>query len=92
MKHNSYFGGKVQSLEIHTSRGRATVGVIEPGKYTFSTSSEERMLVVEGVLRVKLAGEDWKEVKKGEPEFVVSRNSSFDVDAQADVAYICYYL
>jgi purine/pyrimidine-nucleoside phosphorylase len=92
MKHSEYFNGKVQSLELHTKRGRATAGVIEPGAYTFSAASEEHMLVIEGVLRVRLPGADWKDYAKGDAEFIVPRNSSFDVEAKADVAYLCYYL
>ena len=37
MKHNSYFEGKVRSLAIGTTDGPATVGVIEPGIYSFGT-------------------------------------------------------
>ncbi|NTV46897.1 MAG: pyrimidine/purine nucleoside phosphorylase [Chlorobiales bacterium] len=92
MKHNVYFDGKVQSLSINSKRAPATVGVIEPGKYTFTTSSEERLSVIEGKMMVKLSGEDWKELKSGDKEIVVSKNSSFDVNANEDVAYICFYL
>ncbi len=90
MKHSVYFEGKVQSLGVNTTSGFATVGVIEPGAYTFSTSSEEHSVLVEGTLRVKLPGEDWKVFPKGQ-EIVVSSGVSFDIEAQADVAYVCYY-
>lgn len=90
MKHSTYFGGKVQSLEVHTPAGRATVGVIEPGQYTFSTSSEEHIVLIEGTMRVKLPSGDWQSVQKGR-ELVVQRDVSFDIDAETDVAYICYY-
>ena len=92
MKHNVYFEGKVQSLEVNSKRARATVGVIEPGKYTFTTSSEEHIGIIDGKMNVKMIGEDWKEIKSGEKELIVPRNSSFDVDAKEDEAYICYYL
>ncbi len=90
MKHSTYFDGKVQSLEVHTPAGRATVGVIEPGQYRFSTASEEHIVLIEGTMRVKLPGDDWQIVQKGR-EFVVQRDVSFDIDAEADVAYICHY-
>jgi len=90
MKHNSYFDGKVQSLALETDSGSATVGVITPGTYTFSTSSEERMKIVSGALRVKLPGGSWDKVEEGK-EFIVKANASFDVEAYRDVAYICYY-
>lgn len=90
MKHNIYFEGKVQSLALTTEEGNATVGVISQGKFTFSTSSEERMIVTSGKLKVKLPGQNWKLVERNS-EFIVSANSSFDVEADADVSYICYY-
>jgi uncharacterized protein YaiE (UPF0345 family) len=90
MKHNVYFEGKVQSLGINTAEGYATVGVIEPGKYSFSTDSEERMTIVAGAMKVKLPGESWRQIAKN-ATFVVPPNVSFDIDAPADVAYICYY-
>ena len=64
MKHNVYFDGKVQSLGLATAEGNATVGVISPGKFTFSTSTEERMAVTSGTLKVKLPGKDWVVIKK----------------------------
>jgi len=66
------------------------VGVIEPGKYTFSTDCEERMTVIAGELNVKLPGESWRPFAKNST-FIVPPNVSFDVDAKADAAYICYY-
>jgi len=50
MDHNVYFEGKVQSLSLSTEQGRATVGVITPGKYAFKTSTQERMVVISGNL------------------------------------------
>jgi hypothetical protein len=90
MKHNSYFDGKVQSLAVNTPEGPATVGVIEPGKYTFKTDSEERMHVVVGTLKAKLPDAAWQAYSKGQ-FFVVPAHASFDVEAAADVAYLCYY-
>lgn len=90
MKHSSYFEGKVQSLSLSEAEGTATLGVIEPGAFTFSTSSEERMTVVAGTLRARLPGSDWKSYAAGQG-FVVPSGRSFDVEASADVAYICRY-
>lgn len=90
MTHNIYFDGQVQSLGFNSEDGRATVGVITPGRYTFSTESEESVVVVAGHLRVKLPGEEWKVVSKGE-SYHVPRDCSFDVEADGDAAYVCYY-
>lgn len=90
MKHNSYFEGKVQSLALTESEGPATVGVVEPGVYAFSTSSEERMSVVAGSLRARLPGGEWREYAAGET-FVVSPNVTFDLEARVDAVYVCRY-
>jgi purine/pyrimidine-nucleoside phosphorylase len=90
MKHNSYFDGKVQSLAVSTPEGPATVGVIEPGKFTFKTDAEERMHIVAGILKAKLPGGAWQAYTPGQ-SFVVPAKSAFDVEAAADVAYLCHY-
>lgn len=90
MKHNVYFDGKVQSLGVNTAEGYATVGVISPGAYTFSTATPERMVIITGVLNVKLPGEEWKRFGVTE-EVKIKEQVSFDVRADYDVAYICYY-
>lgn len=90
MKHSSYFEGKVQSLSLNTENGKATAGVIEPGTYSFSTSSEETMLVTEGELKYRLPGGNWMTAKKGQ-KFIVEAGLSFDCKAEKDASYICYY-
>jgi purine/pyrimidine-nucleoside phosphorylase len=90
MKHNSYFEGRVQSLAVSTAGGPATVGVIEPGKYSFGTDCEEHMHVVAGTLNAKLPGGDWKSYSEGQ-HFVVSAKVKFAVEAAGDVAYLFYY-
>ncbi len=90
IKHNLYFDGRVQSLAVNTGEGPATIGVIEPGQYTFTTTSEEHMVVIDGIMEVKVQDDKWKEIRKGD-KVVIPMNASFDVDAAFDVAYICYY-
>lgn len=90
MKHSVYFGGKVQSLGINTPDGYATVGVMENGKYTFSTAKEETMMITAGTLKAKLPGKDWAVFNQGS-RFTVPPNESFDVETSGETAYICYY-
>jgi purine/pyrimidine-nucleoside phosphorylase len=90
VKHNSYFEGKVQSLGLNEREGFATVGVVEPGDYTFSTDKEERMSVVAGSLRLQLPGAAWKDYGAGSV-FIVPPKTSFKIVAEADAAYICRY-
>jgi uncharacterized protein YaiE (UPF0345 family) len=90
LKHNTYFDGNVQSLGINTEEGYATVGVIAPGKYTFGTEKEEKMVITVGSLTVRRASEPEKIVSAGS-HFVVPAGTSFDVECANDVSYICYY-
>ena len=90
MKHSSYFEGKVQSLSFNTPQGRATAGVIEPGTYSFSTSSEEIMSVTEGELKYRLPGGEWLNAKKGQ-SFTVAAGVAFECATDKDASYICYY-
>ena len=91
LKHNAYFDGRVQSLALAVDGVDATVGVMEPGKYTFSTSSEEHMTITAGVLSVQLPGDsEWRDYAAGET-FVVAPGKSFEVEAKQDVAYSCLY-
>jgi purine/pyrimidine-nucleoside phosphorylase len=90
MKHNVYFDGRVQSLALETKDGPATVGVITPGRYSFSTEFQERVVVTTGALKVRLPQEDWQIVAAGE-SYVAPRQCSFEVEAEADTSYVCYY-
>jgi len=44
---NQYFDGNVKSLGYETTKGKSTVGIINPGEYTFGTAQKEIMHVVE---------------------------------------------
>ncbi|EHQ27119.1 pyrimidine/purine nucleoside phosphorylase [Mucilaginibacter paludis] len=88
--HNSYFDGKVQSLGLETDKGKATVGVMKPGQYTFGTASPELMVIISGELNVKLPGAEWKAYHSQET-FAIAANQSFDVSCNQDVSYLCYY-
>lgn len=90
ISHNVYFDGKVQSLGLETVNGKATLGVMKKGSYTFSTSSPEKMIVISGSMDVKLNDMEFKKYEAQE-EFDVAAGSSFDVVCDADVAYLCYY-
>jgi uncharacterized protein YaiE (UPF0345 family) len=90
MKHNRYFEDKVQSLGFADADGDATVGVIDPGEYSFGTSRQERMAVVSGVLWYRVPGKPWLSAGAGEG-FDVSAGVTFEVKAEVPVAYLCRY-
>jgi uncharacterized protein YaiE (UPF0345 family)/ribosomal protein S18 acetylase RimI-like enzyme len=89
IKHNVYFGGKVQSLGFDAVGGYATVGVLIPGIYRFSADLEEHVTLIEGNLSVKIGG-SWREIGPGQ-KYIVPRGNSFDVRTEEQVAYVCYY-
>jgi uncharacterized protein YaiE (UPF0345 family) len=90
VSHNVYFDGAVQSLGLATTAGRATIGVMKKGTYVFSASSPEKMVIISGVLKVKLADSDVQEYIAQEA-FDVAAGGSFEVSCDNDVAYLCYY-
>lgn len=89
---NEYFDGKVKSIALKTDTLPATVGVMAKGEYTFGTGAKEIMEVVAGELKVKLPGSDeWETFISGQV-FEVPGESSFDVNAVVDTAYLCKYI
>jgi hypothetical protein len=91
VKHSTYHDGRVQSLRFERGGAEATVGVMEAGEYHFSTGAKERMTVIRGTLRAKLAGDGWRDYASGSA-FEVPANSSFDVQAVGgSAAYLCEF-
>lgn len=88
---NEYFDGQVKSLSFNNSEGSVTSGVMDTGEYQFSTSANERMLVISGLLQVRLAGESSFTDYKSGTEFNVAANSQFDVKVLEQTAYLCFY-
>ena len=64
LQSNEYFSGKVKSIGFSSSStGRASVGVMVEGEYTFSTAEPEEMTVISGALNVLLPdATDWQRV------------------------------
>lgn len=57
LQSNEYFSGKVKSIGFtSSSTGRASVGVMAEGEYTFGTAEAEEMTVISGALNVLLPG------------------------------------
>jgi uncharacterized protein YaiE (UPF0345 family) len=90
MKHNVYFEGGVQSLGFSDAEGSATIGLIDPGSYSFGTSTEELMAVVTGTLEYRLPGAEWAVAAAGQ-SFVVPPGVTFEVRAAAPVGYVCRF-
>ncbi|MCX8640977.1 MULTISPECIES: pyrimidine/purine nucleoside phosphorylase [unclassified Gilliamella] len=90
---NEYFDGKVKSISFeNASAGSASVGVMLPGEYIFSTINPEEMTVITGSLKVLLpTADDWQVFQAGQV-FHVAGESKFDVQVVEATAYLCRYL
>ncbi len=93
LQSNDYFEGKVKSIGFTSSAtGRASVGVMDAGEYTFGTAQPEEMTVVSGQFNVLLPGAcDWKLFSAGEV-FHVPGHSEFNLQVAEPSAYLCRYL
>jgi uncharacterized protein YaiE (UPF0345 family) len=90
---NVYFDGKVTSRAITLSDGtRQTLGIMQPGEYTFDTNEAEIMEMMSGELDVKLPGDkEWKTLQTPET-FNVPANASFDLKVKTVTDYCCTYI
>lgn len=89
---NVYYDGSVTSRTVILPDGsRKTLGIMQPGEYSFDTSSREIMEVMGGEARVLLPGEDsWRTCGEGET-FEVEANSSFRISTDGILDYCCSY-
>lgn len=88
---NVYFDGKCVSHGITLPDGtKKSVGVILPATLNFNTDAPERMEIIAGNGRYRLAGADWKTVKGGE-SFDVPGKSGFDIEAVEALHYVCHF-
>jgi len=89
---NVYFDGKCVSHTVLLADGtRKSVGVILPASLTFGTAAPETMQVTAGSCRVRLAGsEEWHTYAEGS-SFDVPGDSSFDIEVDEQLDYICHY-
>jgi uncharacterized protein YaiE (UPF0345 family) len=89
---NIYFDGAVTSRTVLFASGcKKTLGIAQPGEYTFNTAAPELMEILAGELEVQVAGGAWQQVKGGE-SFEVPANSSFTMKVTKVVDYCCSFL
>ena len=90
---SDYFDGKVKSIGFDSvTIGRASVGVMAEGEYTFGTGQPEEMTVVSGALNVLLPGEtEWNVYSAGQV-FNVPGHSEFHLQVAEPTSYLCRYL
>jgi len=90
---NIYFNGKVASRAIILADGtRQTLGVMQPGEYTFETNEAEIMEMMSGELEIRLPGETEFRALNTPETFNVPANSSFDLKIKTVTDYCCSYI
>jgi len=92
LKVNEYFGGDVKSIGFDGTHGRATVGVMNPGSYEFSTTTVEVMTVIDGAFLVRLPGKTPASTYRSGEAFRVAAGETFHLAVSAATAYHCLYL
>ena len=93
LQSNDYFEGKVKSIGFtSSSTGRASVGVMLEGEYTFGTAQPEEMTVISGALNVLLPGEIESKVYSAGEVFKVPGHSEFNLEVAEPTSYLCRYL
>jgi uncharacterized protein YaiE (UPF0345 family) len=85
MKHNIYSNGNVQNIEFNDNGFDKSVGVIEPGTYTFTPDREEVIECLTGTLEIN----NNQCVPGG--KVVVQKGESFTISAKETSSYICSY-
>jgi len=89
---NVYFDGRCVSHSLELPDGtKKSVGVILPGRLTFSTGAPEVMELVEGRCRVRLAGDAGWTAHGAGARFAVPAQSSFDIEVEDTLHYVCHF-
>jgi len=91
-KANVYHEGKVTSRTVITPQGEMkTLGVMLPGTFRFSTQAPERIDIVQGSCRVKLAdSQGWTDYQAGQ-SFDIPGNSAFEIEIDTLLDYVCHF-
>jgi len=92
-KANVYFDGQVTSRTVIQADGsNKTLGIMNPGQYTFGTEQAEHMEILAGEVEVTLADDSNIEIVKGGEYFEVPANSKFDIKVNTITDYCCTYI
>lgn len=92
-KANIYFDGGVTSRTVQFPDGSVkTLGMMQPGEYSFNTDKKEIMDIQAGDCEVLLPGEqEWRSFTAGQT-FEIPANSSFQIKALSLTDYCCSFV
>jgi uncharacterized protein YaiE (UPF0345 family) len=90
---NIYFDGAVTSRTVLFADGsKKTLGIMQPGDYTFNTGVAEIMEILAGSLEYRVGDSgSWTAVSGGE-SFNVPANSAFTMKVSAVTDYCCSFV
>ncbi len=88
---NEYFDGNVMSIAYESETNPASVGVMAPGEYIFSTAAKEKMTVITGALEIQMPDATSSTTYNAGESFDVGADSSFNVTVKTETAYLCVY-
>ncbi len=89
---NVYFDGKCVSHTVLFGDGsRKTVGVILPSTLTFNVGAPEIMEIIGGTCRVKVGDASGFSTYDAGTQFSVPANSSFVIQCDEPVHYVCSF-
>jgi purine/pyrimidine-nucleoside phosphorylase len=92
-KANIYFEGKVVSHTVLLADGsKKTIGLVYPGTFRFDTGAAERMEIIAGNCRARIAGaQSWSDYPAGSA-FSIGADSWFEMAVDSGIAeYICSF-
>lgn len=92
-KSNVYFGGLCVSHTVQFEDGtKKTLGVILPSDQvlTFETHVPERMEIVSGECRVRIADSEQSELFRAGQSFYVPGASTFKIETTEVLDYVCH--
>ena len=90
-KTNEYFDSNVISIAYDSGTKPASVGVMAPGDYVFSTAAKEKMTVITGALEIRMPDASISNSYNAGESFDVEADSSFNVTVKTETAYLCVY-
>ena len=85
MNHNSYSDGNVQNLEFINDGQRISIGVVEPGEYSFTSEASEHVTCITG--KITINGEP---IGPGQSA-TIDTNSPFTLSVEQTSSYLCKY-
>jgi purine/pyrimidine-nucleoside phosphorylase len=92
-KANVYFAGKVVSRTVIFADGsKKTLGIMQPGKYEFSTGDKEIMEILSGELDVFLPGAAGLTAINSGESFEVPANAKFTMKVKSLTDYCCSFV